>query len=993
MLAFVRHALRDDEAERFEAHLDGCELCGELVAALARSPLVEPASTTGPTSGSLPVLLPRSRVSGDRIGRYRIVRELGRGGMGVVFAARDPHLRRHVALKLVRPRESSGSHAGAARLLLEARALARIDNPHVVEVYDVGVDGEEVFIAMRQVSGPTLRAYAQRSSVSWQEVLDRFLEAGRGLVAAHAAGIVHRDFKPSNVLVDTGDVAVVVDFGLAFAERVQTPLELEVEVADHDPRLTATREVLGTPRYMAPEQWEGREATEASDQYAYCVSMFECLYGTHPFQGRFWSGEPPVDPVRRRGVPDGLLAVLRKGLAASPGDRHRSMSALLLALQEAAVGPSSRRRRVLLGLGIPVLGMLAWAWPRTEPGCADPRLAWDGVWDGTARQELRQRFVGTDAPWADDAFEHVEPALDRFVQRWTEAHERACRLHAQPDAEKQRGITRCLQTRRESLVTLLELWRVPDSDRVARAPAAVDALPDPRDCLAPVSTLDERGLVLQTQLEQAVARYEAGDLQTALQQVRALQAEAIDDPALLARLELERGRIAMATGDHELAGSSLRSALWRAQSSGLDELAARASNELTWLEGYFLMHLDQAREHGRRAAVAIERLGGDDELESVRLRNLGWVEQRAGDAQKAEQLFRAALELTCESCRDRWIAHSDLGTALTDQGRYPEAIEQLERAVEGMTSLVGPHHPDLGVLLNNLASNHRHLGRYEEALATYDRIASLFAAAHGPNHQQVGQVHLNRGTVLADSGRLQDSIAAYDRAEEILHEAVGPDHPDVARVHDGRATVLYAQQNYEQAIVELERALAIKESALGTEHPQLAVTLANLGMIRTDAGQLQAARIDLMRARDLVAEHLGPEHPYIAVISNGLGTVARRQGRVDEAEAAYQATIALESAMAQPAYGEALTRLGVMALDDGRASDARVLLERALEVHRGIEGADPVFEAETLLHLAEARARTGARASAREAAQRAAALFESRDLESAQEARAWLRRH
>ncbi len=273
------------------------------------------------------------------IGRFAVKHKLGEGGMGVVYAAHDAELDRDVAIKLLRS-DSGDASSARARLLREARAMARLSHPNVITIYDVGTIGEHVFIAMELVHGTNLRSWLKQRPRTWRGALECFVEAGRGLAAAHGAGIIHRDFKPDNVLVGDDGRVRVLDFGLARASDSEpdevTPDADSFSPADVMERLTLTGAVIGTPGYMAPEQWRGGIIDHRTDQFAFCVALWEALFGQRPFGGsgataiasRVMAGDirrPPED----RNVPAWLVRVLRRGLSVAPGDRYRSMDALL----------------------------------------------------------------------------------------------------------------------------------------------------------------------------------------------------------------------------------------------------------------------------------------------------------------------------------------------------------------------------------------------------------------------------------------------------------------------------------------------------------------------------------------------------------------------------------------------------------------------------------------------------------------------------------------
>jgi Tol biopolymer transport system component len=276
--------------------------------------------------------------AGAQIGRFLVVDTLGSGGMGVVLAAHDPELDRRVAIKLLH-RTDQGT-----RLQREAQAMAKLSHPNVVAVYEVGRFDGQTFIAMELVEGTTLRGWLGEPR-SWRAVTAMFVAAGRGLAAAHRAGMVHRDFKPENVLVDADQRPRVTDFGLVAGEhgRFAPPADASL---DHS--LTVEGAAVGTPAYMSPEHWAGVGVDARSDQFSFCVALWEALYGTRAFDGKD-AGElraavaegkirpPPAD----RSIPRPLEAAIRRGLSRDPASRWTSMSALLDALEQVV---AARRR-------------------------------------------------------------------------------------------------------------------------------------------------------------------------------------------------------------------------------------------------------------------------------------------------------------------------------------------------------------------------------------------------------------------------------------------------------------------------------------------------------------------------------------------------------------------------------------------------------------------------------------------------------------------------
>jgi serine/threonine protein kinase len=272
-----------------EEHVDRCENCrmvlAEMGKALAsRSPTSLPESATaGPESPAHPL------EDGSRVDRFVILRRIGRGGMGIVYAAYDPELDRKVALKLLRPEAANRTDYAdwRARLLREAQAMARISHPHVVTVYEVGTFQSQVFVAMELCEGPTLAEWLRAARRPWREVLAVFRDAGRGLAAAHAAGLVHRDFKPQNVLLGSDGRARVADFGLVRPSGVDLPREpTEAETGDGASPLTLpltqTGAILGTPAYMAPEQYRGHKGDARTDEFSFAWRSIRRSLGTTP---------------------------------------------------------------------------------------------------------------------------------------------------------------------------------------------------------------------------------------------------------------------------------------------------------------------------------------------------------------------------------------------------------------------------------------------------------------------------------------------------------------------------------------------------------------------------------------------------------------------------------------------------------------------------------------------------------------------------------------
>ena len=386
------------------------------------------------------------------VDRFVLLGRLGAGAMGEVYTAYDERLDRKVALKLVRG--SDGERNADDRLLREAQTLARLSHPNVVQVYEAGAVDGRVFIAMEYVRGQTLTRWLESvQDLSRRErvaaILSHFVAAGRGLQAAHEAGLAHRDFKPDNVLVGDDDRVRVVDFGLARMIEGDASDDTSPDDPpgndDGTPKaalsLTATGAVIGTPAYMAPEQFHGQLADARSDQFSFCVALHEALYGERPFHGVSYQelrSAVTRGVIEGRGatrtleVPEYLRRALRQGLAVDADERHPSMGALIDILE----GVSRRRQRRFVLAAIVLVVLLAGALvysstrqPAAAPVCQGARAEIGQIWTEDAREHIARTIEGTGRAYATEAWPIVAAGLDRYANDWSTTHEQACLAH------------------------------------------------------------------------------------------------------------------------------------------------------------------------------------------------------------------------------------------------------------------------------------------------------------------------------------------------------------------------------------------------------------------------------------------------------------------------------------------------------------------------------------------------------------------------------------
>jgi tRNA A-37 threonylcarbamoyl transferase component Bud32 len=503
--AFLSGHLDEAATHALELHIDSCADCRELLSALAKTEQAAqrsrpPLRPLGPSAASISPTLPLVRddfalAFGARVGRYVVRKRLGAGAMGVVYAAYDPELNREVALKVLRDQMLSPDQRVplADRLRREAQAMAQLAHPNVVAVHDVGSVNERLFIAMELVDGQTLTQWLDAERRDWRAVLRAFIDAGRGLAAAHAAALVHRDFKPDNVLVGSDGRVRVTDFGLAHtAAEPATPGASARFYAMAEARRTETRELAGTPYYMAPEQYFG-EATDArTDQFSFCVALYSALTGEHPF------GQAPLQnlaavaavgrsgPSRRRnGLPRWLRRVLLRGLAISPADRHPSMEHLLASLTY------DRKRVLWLRLTGATLvaallggGLVAWRTREARAACKGAERRLTDVWDAQRIRTVGRAFMKSGMPRAGIVFTEVERRLDRYSQDWVTMQTEACEAaHTGGDRALLELRVQCLDARLLGLRHLTDRLARGDAQTLAEASAETQDLGDLAVCL------------------------------------------------------------------------------------------------------------------------------------------------------------------------------------------------------------------------------------------------------------------------------------------------------------------------------------------------------------------------------------------------------------------------------------------------------------------------------------------------------------------------------
>ena len=807
---------------------------------------------------------------GATVGRYVVLDVIGSGGMGVVYAAYDPELDRRIAIKLMRAQaglDTKGTD-GKARLLREAQALARLSHPNVVAVHDVGTLGDEVFLAMEYMEGSTLRQWLAAETRQWREILRVFVQAGKGISAAHAASIVHRDFKPDNVLVAKNGRVCVLDFGLARRTVLEGvhPTEEGQALADASTRagglaisMTRTGAFMGTPAYMSPEQLAGQLIDTRSDQYSFCSALYEAICGTAPYKGdnvrellsAIREGRVS-EPRKSSHAPAWLRQVLFRGLKANPDDRYPSMDLLLAKLER----DPSRRRWRMLGASAVVLLISATSWSsyrlahQRSQACQGAQSKLAGIWDEARKKTVSTAFLATKKPYAADAVRGVDRILDDYARRWVSMQTEACEatLHGEQSQELLDLRMACLSHRGEELQSLTRLFSKPDDSVVAKSITAAQGLSDIDDCakvdllkapLKPPSDLETRAKVeeLRSKLASIKVLLDSGKYKEAvpLTTAASAEAEALHYRPVEAEALYYLGVSQNLNGDYRSAEKTLIDAAMAAESGRHDDIVARASERLVSV-GATKAKYEQAELWGKQAMSAIERQGGNDKLLSAVLSGLGVVAKDQGKYDAAYDYLQRSLAIA-EKLNDEAqlsTTFNNIGVVLRRQARYDEALKYYQRALALKEQRLGPDHPDLGSTLINIGTVMRQQGNNDEALLYYKRSLAIKEQALGPDHPSLAANLQNIAIIFQLQERHQEALRAFDRARELKEKALGPRHPEVAQALIGVGTEYVNLGMPQKAAPVLEQALAIVESQpsersyLGEARFELAKTLTQL---------------------------------------------------------------------------------------------------------------------------------------------------------------------
>jgi len=830
------------------------------------------------------------------IGRFQILRRLGQGGMGVVFSAYDEELDRRVAIKLLRGDRLRDPEA-LQLFRSEAQAMARLSHANVVQIYEVGEHEGQLYIAMEFVQGRTLRRWLQEPH-AWRERLAVLCQAGRGLEAAHMAGLVHRDFKPDNVMIDAGGRVRVLDFGLA--QTNEDRIGAAVGLAAHSfsgLRMTGanTRGIAGTPAYMAPEQQANGTVDPRSDQFAFCVVLYEALYGERPFQAQTAEAlaesitRGRIKPPRRdRGVPRWLERAILRGLAVDPAARWPTIGALLATIER-----DPARRRWMWLTGSVVVASLAVATAavlgRDDPAarCSDAGERLVGVWDETRSAAVEQAMLATALPYAERAWQTTRASLDRYAQAWSAMQVDACEathVRGEQSAELLDLRMACLRralTELDALVGVLETSDAAAVEYAARAPGSLprleacadaEALHHPRrpepEVVAAAEGLRDELAVVKAKIR--VGRF--AEAQAAIAPLLA-RAEALGEPTALAEVLFFHGDLAGKLGDYEAASRELERSFTRALVGADDQAAARAAIESIFVSGYFRALQADGVRWSEIAEALLDRQGERGLLRARLANYVAVLHEERGDQFGAAALHRQSIALNRQiGAAPFTIAAglNNLAVALGNSEREDEAIVAYQEALAIYSEAVGEQHPNYATTLDNMATAYAARGDLDTALRLHLDVLQRRERLIAPTHPNLAVTLANIASVYLDRGEPAAALPYAERAVAVTRAALGDRHPLTLTCEAGLAHVQARLGDFTQARTRVERTLAlIRETAM--DRPQeLAFPIFALAEIDLAAGDPAAAAAGFARTLELRRLHGGASRRELGSATFGL---------------------------------------------------------------------------------------------------------------------------
>jgi serine/threonine protein kinase len=902
--------------------------------------------------------------------QYRIVRSIGKGGMGEVLLAHDLRLDRDVAVKVC----TGLSRAVVQRMQREAMALAKLAHPNVVVVFQAGEIDGRFFIVMEHVAGGTARSWLADAPRRPAEILALYLDAGAGLAAAHAAGLVHRDFKPDNVLVGLDGRPRVADFGLVRAAREREPIDGGDSGASPSGASLLTRAgtVMGTPAYMPPEQLAGDELDARADQYAFAASLWEALMGWRPSAGGTRSDgalaaelttsvgtsgtdrphtEHEVEHEIPRNVPRHVVAALRRALAERPDDRWPDLDALLLALRRDPV----KERRVLLGAasGLIALGtwiaIAMWPEPPPPPPCEDGPAKIEAVWNAE-RSDALAAAVG------EEAWPAIETRARARADEWVDAYAQACRATKVDETADEITFHHrmlCLDARLDELDTMLEALKEGSPTAIGNAALAIDRLPASEACLDAGTRAGEAPLPSDpvqreeiAKVQRAVAEAEAAVIDPALLDAagkadRAVtMARATNWAPVLAHALNVRGVLAFQDDRNELALSSYEEAMYLALSSGHDALAVHSLARLGRTLGQ-LRRIDEAERVLASGRALWERIGRPTYEERLLLGAEGHVARYDNRPLDALAKTRAQIALTEPGAPALIVADDafNLSLGLMEAGELEAAMPLAMEAVAKAREALGDGHPSVAEFQAHAASIAGARGDYDAAVELGEAALATFDQWYGPTSLRAVPVISALANATRRQGRLDDAMKLYQR-ELALDDHRDPEVRKRPMLEANMAIVMVEQGDLAGAAPMAAQALASLERVYGPDDRALVQALVLTGYIARERPEpdFAASTRDLERALTIGRATFGPTHPETINVEIELANTLVAKGEaataVERLEAWVPRLAELDLPLHQPA--ELRYTLARALAATGRTARACKLAGEAEETLRGL---------------------------------------------------------
>jgi serine/threonine protein kinase len=684
-----------------------------------------------------------------KMGRYHLLRKLGEGGMGAVYEAYDPELGRKTAIKVLHPSDNhddsdSLEQQNRARLLREAKNLAKLSHPNIVSIFDVGLlDDRSVFVTMEYVRGQTLRQVIEAASLSWQRAVEYVLQSAQGLSAAHAAGLLHRDFKPENVILDESGTIKVLDFGLsvsALATNASLSDALSVSNGSTHPshasarsesglagqQITGAGVFAGTPGYMAPEQMCGQELDARTDLFALCCVAFELLTGKRPFPSRPIEDRLLAIAASRlkwpRHVPRWLRVAVARGLAHDPNTRGTSIQAWSDSIREHLARQRRRKTWILSTLASTIPIGAALNWPQysdvpIDPECRDPTPQIDSIWNDSARSTLKDSFAATNLGVAVELAIRAGQALDQWRTAWIDAANHLCPKVRESlaleniDATLREQGRACLNESRAEVEVLLSVWKTPSSEQIIESNQAIATLSKPRDCANEEALRIRRPLPLdagqrayvlaqRTKMKAAQVQIEMADFDGAQRTLQSVQRTYNGEIDLDVHSEFTFASADLqfnAANRGFLPGISLyRGNLW-AIAANNSRLEARILESIWYSRVYRGGLQDESEDLLREQESSVRRAGTPPTIAAQLFRNRAIWSSIQGDLDQAKAFFLQSLaqiqsEFGANSVEESLVFDS-LGYVELLRDNFVGAEEYFRRVENIQRAYLPPGHP------------------------------------------------------------------------------------------------------------------------------------------------------------------------------------------------------------------------------------------------------------------------------------------------------------